>query len=798
MEENKDWRAQWIWQSDYPWTSDPGAHEMVLFRRSFGVGDPAEAKLHVNVSADSRYRLYLNGESVSVGPCKGDSFSHYYESIDLSGKLRSGDNVLAAKVLHYAASNPHRIGRSGPISVHRSNTGAFLLEGAVQEPGRLEQRLDTDEHWRCRFEAGYSMQANPLIQWLGGCETVDGTRMSHGWTSLDYDDHSWKPAVVICATSNRFGELTPWQLTARPIPMLFEKDKGFTAVSRCEEGYSASSLSSLLDPDNNGTLTIVPRTKFWVELDAGELSTGYLRIDMRAGGGSEVRLLASECYEPLESQPDKRLKEVRDKAVDGKLVGDNDYYRVAGIGRKRQVEEVYEPFWFRTFRFVRLEIETNDEPLELVCIRFRDTGYPLDVQAEFQCSDTGANQLWALSVRTLRNCMHETYEDCPYYEQLQYTMDTRLQMLFTYGLSADDRLARRALHDYHSSALPSGMLQCRYPSEYPQVIPSFSLFWIDMLHDHYMHFGDLALLRRYRHTMAGLLNWFEQRLTPEKLVGPTPRAYWSYFDWVEQWPGGAPQAREHGPVTLLSQLYSAALQQAAELFEATGWRDAASEADTLAKQVNAALIRHCWHEERGMFADGPNIDEFSQHAQIWGVACGAVQGEAAKSLIDRMLGDASLAIVSLPMSYALFRVLAKIRMYERSILLWDRWRSLLKLNLTTLPEIAHGSPRSDCHAWSALPLSEYPGEILGVQPRAPGFAVIRIAPKMLNLRWARGKVATKHGLVSVDWHLDDGIFHLDGEGPHGIPIEIELPNGDSLHFPAGGEFQVVCDVSGCP
>ncbi|SEO37974.1 family 78 glycoside hydrolase catalytic domain [Paenibacillus sp. OV219] len=452
MEENRSWRARWIWHEGYPWTSAPGEHELVLFRRAFEVEDAASARLVLSVSADSRYRLFLNGESVSVGPCKGDQFTHYYETVDLSGQLRAGTNVLAAKVLHLASSNPHKMGLSGQIAIQRSNAGVFLLEGTLQE-GEREVVLDTGGEssvWIAKKQGGYAVRPSWVIPWLGGLEDVDGAGLDHGWEQSEYaaaEADGWKEAVVAMATRNDFGELTPWQLAPRPIPPLFERERPFVGVTKYGGDSVAEAVSGLIGAGGNGavrgksgaagadggavvsgsggdeaasaglTVVLQPGQSFWAELDAGELATGYLRLAMRGGAGSRISLVCAECYEDPSSTIRDRIKGVRDDAEHGILLGDADLYMVAGVGNAA-VEEVFEPFWFRTFRYVRLEVSVGEEPLELVSLDYRDTGYPLEVKAEFNCSDAGYEALWQLSLNTLQRCMHETYEDCPYYEQL--------------------------------------------------------------------------------------------------------------------------------------------------------------------------------------------------------------------------------------------------------------------------------------------------------------------------------------------------------------------------------------------
>lgn len=809
MERNKRWKSKWIWIKPVDPTALLDGHETVYFRKPFTVS-AADASLTVHVSADSRYRLFVNGHSVTAGPCKGDAFTHYYETIDVSAYLRVGSNVISAQVIHYGRHQPLLMGEAGPVSVMRSQQGGFLLEGTLQDAaGGVLAELDTNESWVClRDEAIRHLPGLMGRQYVGFPETVDGNKLPHGWQLPEYSDSGWQSAVAVSETvHNVTGEQTPWFLMPRQIPLLFEDKQLFAGITR-QEGITRAEAERLLSEQK---LSLAPGQRILVELEAPELLTAYLRIELAGGAGSSVRLLSSECYEqPLEPGR-QRSKGKRDEAEGNDLYGDTDTYYAAGVGKAPEQAaegtdmgsdewtdgrpEAYEPFAFRTFRYVRLEIAAGEQPLTITSLHFRRTGYPLQVTASFQCSEPAYTPLWDISLNTLQNCMHETYEDCPFYEQLQYTMDTMMQAVFTYYTSADERLGRKAIYDFHCSMLPNGMLQSRYPSIFPQVIPGFSLFWIFMLRDHYQHFKDEALVIRYRPSMEQVLNWFDRQLDDTGIVGPAPEGYWSFVDWVKEWIHlwGVPTASEQGPITVYSLMYIAALDIAAELNEQTGRPAIGAEYRERAERVRSAVLAQCWSQERKLFRDGPGVEEYSQHGQIWAVLSRTVQGEAAAALIESALQDESLAQLSFAMNYFMFQALAQVGRYERSFERWGQWTGQVQLGLTTWLEDPV-TQRSDCHAWGAIPLYEFPAQILGVQPASPGFDAIIIAPQIGELEWAKGTVPTRHGLVTVDWQRNEqGEFRLAVTAPAGIPVDVRLPSGERLACPdASGELVATC------
>jgi hypothetical protein len=383
--------------------------------------------------------------------------------------------------------------------------------------------------------------------------------------------------------------------------------------------------------------------------------------------------------------------------------------------------------------------------------------------------------------------MHESYEDCPYWEQLQYAFDTRLEILFTYAVSADTRLARKTIDDFHCSRLPEGIIQSRCPSNVTQIIPTFAFSWISMLRDYYQETGDSSILEEYRFTMESILYWFRLKKNAEGFIENL--GYWNYVDWSPEWGdnGGAPHAVRHGPSTIQNLMYVSGLEEAAGICEILSLPDLSGRYRAEAAEIKALVRRRCFDTAKGLFKEGPDFDgEYSQHAQMWAVLTGTVNGREKERIMQKALTEPGIIRCTFPLSFYFFRALEEAGLYDKTASLWDPWKALLDLDLSTLPETPFDSCRSDCHAWSSLLLYEYPVKLLGVYAAEPGYKTIGVKPIGLWAGSAKGRVFTPAGEVEAAWTVREGVFSISGKTP-GKTV-VTLPDG-SVHETGTGAFK---------
>ncbi|KAL4792859.1 bacterial alpha-L-rhamnosidase-domain-containing protein [Aspergillus venezuelensis] len=773
-------RATWIWLPNFDDTRNPGA--VVLFRKAFDLQDIPHSFI-IRVTADSRYKLRVNGQVASIGPCKGTVDHWYYETVDVAHLLQQGENVIAAEVLRYAPV--HR----GNVSVTRSYSPGFILLGESEET-----TIASDASWRCIEDRSITFVGeSPLDYFLSVNETVDGLLRTWGWEDVGFDDSSWEPPVTLvnAAPTDEVTTL-PWNLKPRDIPPLttIPKQLHEALIVRCAEPSDSFEIQTLESTWNalvqdSQAVHIPANSRVVVDLAAPEYSTGYLNFETARGRGAVVRLLCAESYEygerPSHPIPDVYVKGDRTDFNKGILNGIWDTYYIAG-----RENEVYQTWWWRTFRFLRVEITTKEEALTLAYLGYTETNYPLEVKADFTCSNKQYQKFWEISLRTLKNCMHETYEDCPFYEQTQFPFDTRSQILFTYIVSGDDRLARKAIHDMHCSLRPDGLLAMRSPAHMNHILPVFSLSFIQMIADHILFYGDKAFAQRYVPTCEAIIAHFERLVRPDGLVGRFDRRAWSYVDWVEGWTFGTPPAARVGPATYFSLAYAIALEAMADISRFVSRNELARAYEERKAAVISAVNALCY--DGTFYLDGPvssyreTPGSISEHCQVYAVLAGAIEGEDAQRLLARMVDAKDIHKASYVQSLYKFRAFHKADMYTQTAKLWSAWDEMVVQNLDTWAEMPFNA-RSDCHAWSAVPLVEFPCGILGIQPTAPRCATVEIRPVLEMAKAIKGSLATPRGLVTVTWSpLTDSRVHFRIELPRATRAIVVFPSGETRTF----------------
>ena len=341
----------------------------------------------------------------------------------------------------------------------------------------------------------------------------------------------------------------------------------------------------------------------------------------------------------------------------------------------------------------------------------------------------------------------------------QYAMDARSEILFTYAVSADDQLARQTMEAFRCAQRPDGLLSASAPHVGGGVIPGFCIYYILMVHDHMLYFGDHALIRRHLPAIDRILSFFDEHVNGQGLVSKVGgrlfrQPFWSFIDWAAKWDSGVPGAADQGTgaLTAESLLYLYGLECAAELTDYVGRQGVGDEYRARAARLKAAIRSQCMGamKEQALIQDGPGIEEYSVHCQALAVLTGVVSSEEGWAMLNLTLHHHDCAQPTVAFMFYVFRALEMCRHYKKTKALWEPWRKMLRQHLTTCVE-NDTDMRSDCHAWGSLMCYELPSAILGVRPAAPGFEQISVTPQTDTVHAARGSVVTPRGIVQVEW-----------------------------------------------
>lgn len=756
------WSAQWITSPAGP-QRDPS---VLHFRKVIELAQQPEHFI-VHVSADNQFMFYVNQQRVGFGPSRSDLGHWRYETYDIAPFLRPGRNVLAAAVWN--------LGVLSPLAQISDRTG-FLLHGE----GEAERIADTDPTWEVEEEKGVQILPTPETvrrQYYVAepAERIDGTVFNWGWNAADSSTGGrWEKAQPI-------GNATPvgtvlqdnnWQLVPDPLPPM---QMALTSAGRVVRSTGIDTPAGF--PAN--TFTVPANSKATVLIDNSHLTTAYPELTVSSGRGATVRLTYAEAL-----IDDKGMKGNRNEIVGKHILGISDEFLPDGARNR-----TFMPLGWKTWRYLQLDIETADQPLEVDKLQTWLTAYPFEERGHFESDDDSLNPIWETGWRTARLDAHDTYMDTPYYERMQYVGDTRIQALISYTVGGDDRLARQAIQAFNDSRIPDGLTRSRYPSSMRQIIPTFSLLWVGMVHDFWMYRSDPEFVRAQLSGTRSVLDWFLQRQRADGLLMKI--SWWPFVDWGTDFSFGVPPQDDDGGSSVITLQFIEALRYAAEMESALGDTIRAGLYRSAAERASQAVYKLCWNQQYGLLADTPAQKQYSQHANILGVWLDVIPREQHKDVLTKILSvsDGYAATGPVPpltkatyyFRFYLARAVDHAGMGNQYLQLLGPWREMISLGLTTWAEQPEPT-RSDSHAWSAHPNFDFLTIVAGIRPRTPGFATVAVAPHLGSLKHLSAVVPNPKGMIEVEYTVEHSQMKAIITLPAGVSGEL-LWNGktSSLH-----------------
>lgn len=717
--------------------------EFYRFRRAFTA---TAERLTIDVSADERFVLLLDGRLIARGPHRGMVEHWFYQTYELA--LSPGEHVLEAVCW--------QIGGHAPLA-QMSWRGGFVLKASGSYDGKLTTGKAA---WQVARIDGTSFTGQGKSDaWGVGSESrIEGSSFLHRIPPpADY-----RPAVIVRSRieADEYGLRRPgWLLFPTALPDLLEvrRRPGEFKAARDDLDDSAFCAADAAHPmvarmnallRQGRRLVVPPRTEMRAVWDLGDYYCAYPELKVSGGKGSEIR------WAWVESLRDATGHKADRAAFVGKSVGPSfgDVFRPDG-----RAAGVFTSPWWRCGRWCQLEICTGDAPLELQGLALDETRYPLEDEGSFECDDPTVGDIRRICTRALQMCFHDMSFDCPYFEQHMYPGDSRNQYLSASALSADGRLAQQAMTLFGEAQRPNGLVPMNFPGRMTQETALYTLCWTFMFRDWLRWHGEttwmMGRLPGVRHAIDGLAA-FE---TVDGLLGPTPG--WMFSDYTNPWHEGVAPRGKDGLSAVENLFYLYALQGLEEIERTFGERHLAAHYAEKAARLSAAVRRRFWSDARGVLSDTVEHDSFSEQALAMSVLTGLLsesEKDAAMRLVEAAPKDLTPATVYF--NHYLFEAFFACGWSDLFFRRLDLWRSYVRLHMSTLQESpmeTDGSdPRSDCHAWGAHPLYHLAVHVAGIQPVLHGFKRVRVAPQPGPLKFVRASMPTPGGTVSVDLKFD--------------------------------------------
>jgi hypothetical protein len=433
-------------------------------------------------------------------------------------------------------------------------------------------------------------------------------------------------------------------------------------------------------------------------LDLGEEYAGYIDVDMESDEAQNVVIAYGE--------------HIADGCVRRIAPGNTSDFSVEVVVKAGRT--VYmNPFRRLAARYLEV---FADAPVKIHRVTLRPTDYPVR-ELPFDAGTKLRQDIYRICVNTLRLCMHEHYEDCPWREQALYAMDSRNQMLCGYYAFGETAFPRASLQLMGQDRRYDDLLTITVPCGMDLCIPSFSMHYITAVREYYEYSHDLTLLEEVWDKLRSICDAMIRNMGDGMYRTFQGLGHWNYY---ESGLSGSFFGEEAPGADLAGNcLFVLTMENMAKIARWLGGDRAkyAEEYAALAVQVRDKINETFYDEETGLYVYRTEERRLTVLGNSLAILCRAATGERAAHIARAIADDAS-GLQPTTLSMACFKYDALLMVdrerYKDFILdtIEKQYTVMLEAGSTTvwedfLGESAYDGRGSLCHGWSAIPIYYY-------------------------------------------------------------------------------------------
>lgn len=750
--------GKWIWIAN----PDPIPNSYIQARKTFAL-DRTPTSALIKISADSRYKLFINGCYVGKGPVRSAEGQCYVDNYDITALLKKGNNVVAA-IVHHIGENTYAYSAGKP--------GLMCKVEITTDKG--PQAFGTDETWRVRRATEWTTSGARMSHRLGFQEVYDAGNANENWNKVRYSEKGWEYASVVgIPPAQPWGEAIP-----RLTPPLQEEIVLAHAVIGTHNGAEISKETPVASVPAIMADTELAALKSGEVKDAEALcfADGQSHVRTPRGdkgvvivldfgrevfGNVEIGLTGSSgCIDIGYSE---LLLEGR---VKPNRHGTNYTDRIQ-LKRGRLEWQSFEP---RAFRYMQIEFRRCTRPLAIDYVRVNQTTYPVNQTGRFECSDRLINQIWQAGVYTAQLCMEDTFIDCPWRERGQWWGDARILSRTAYYAFDDTALLAQGLRQFASAQTDDGAIPGLYPPGDMAIAPDFALMWVFSVLDYYAFSDDAELVRELYPAVSKMLEWFAGYANDSGMLNEVPGRL--LIDRAD--------LERRGEVTSLNCFYHQALRVASALAFISGQDEEAQSYLDTSNRLKVALNKYMYDPKRGLYAecrvDDRLVEKFSRQTNIL-AALFDIADQYQKAGILRQIGNGNLPELGTPYfaSYYLEALYSADRHADALNYIRRKWGRMIEAGATTLWEDFDTDTQGAlCHASAVCPTRDLIAEFVGIKP-VPGANRFAVTPHPGDLKWAAAAVETRSGRLTVEWRVLRDRLDIKVDAPHGLKVDVYPP-----------------------